>query len=208
MKMEVMGPYVEFAAGQVLKLDKDQIAAREHRLEAAKNQKGAVVSTGPVQFKRGEIIEIPLAKGEKLPSAIEVHLMPARKAKKARENDAAVALEAAKSLVDEKRAAFDEANVAKTAFDTAVQRGEEHLAKLTEELDKANAAAAQEDADDEARAEAERAKAALETHRAELAQYIEADKREDGQSSVSVAYDAAKAEWQSACDELDKLEAA
>ncbi len=69
MKFIVVGDVVRFAAGQALKLSAAQIDARRHALEIADGEKGEVIVSGPVEFKRGEEIGLK-EKLEELPRSL------------------------------------------------------------------------------------------------------------------------------------------
>lgn len=71
---EVTGPLVIFGPQQLLKLSAAQIDARLYCLEAVEDEADDVMrSTGPVQFKRGEVVAIP-EHIDDLPGIIAEHL--------------------------------------------------------------------------------------------------------------------------------------
>ncbi|MBB4277030.1 hypothetical protein [Rhizobium mongolense] len=75
MKYTVTGTAVTFGIGQRLKLSAAQIDARRHVLEIDDEDKGSVMATGLVTFKRGEELGLE-DKPEELPRTVSDVLTP------------------------------------------------------------------------------------------------------------------------------------
>lgn len=111
MKYVVKGGPAQFGAGAVLKLSKEQAAAREHVLEP---QKANLYRTKTlIQFKDGEVLDIA-GKREDLPRHLSVVLVPLseiEKAEKAAAADAAKEAAASESEELDNSSSDDEDNV-------------------------------------------------------------------------------------------------
>lgn len=131
---EVTGPLVIFGPQQLLKLSTSQIDARLYCVEAVEDEAEDVVrSTGPIQFKRGEIIQIPEVADE-LPGVIAQHLTAIEKPKKAAKPRKAAKTDDPPAVdLDALEAAIEQAEAALAAVDPAAAEAVEQAQTAVDE---------------------------------------------------------------------------
>lgn len=120
MKYTVVGDVVRFGVGQALKLSAAQIDARRYGLELIDGDKGAVVVSSSVEFKRGEEIGLK-EKFEELPRSLADVLEPATATKK----PAAAAGKSDKQGAGKTQTSNDVADL--DALETALEKAEQAL---------------------------------------------------------------------------------